>query len=98
MDEFGCTGFNTNRFLKYFGGINKGRPNAEDLKKRESLQKINSNYKEMRRKTKLTKHDSTENWFSRGKTETDKDIPRNERIAGIGFLASNKEAGQLFLN
>jgi flavodoxin len=31
VDEFGCAGFNTNKFLKYFGGINKGRPNAEDL-------------------------------------------------------------------
>jgi len=32
MDEFICPGFNTNVFLKYFGGINKERPNAEDLK------------------------------------------------------------------
>jgi flavodoxin len=32
MGEFGCRGYNTNSFLKYFGGINKGRPNAEDLK------------------------------------------------------------------
>jgi flavodoxin len=32
VDEFGCAGFNTNKFLKYFGGINKGRPNEEDLK------------------------------------------------------------------
>jgi flavodoxin len=32
VDEFICAGFNTNRFLKWFGGINKGRPNAEDLK------------------------------------------------------------------
>ena len=31
VDEFGCLGFNTNAFLKYFGGMNKGRPNAEDL-------------------------------------------------------------------
>ena len=29
--EFNCPGFNTNMFLKYFGGLNKGRPNAEDL-------------------------------------------------------------------
>jgi len=33
IGEFGCAGWNTNSFLKYFGGINKGRPNAEDLKK-----------------------------------------------------------------
>ena len=32
IDEFQCKGFNTNSFLKYFGGINKGRPNSEDLK------------------------------------------------------------------
>jgi len=32
VDEFSCKGFNTNSFLKYFGGMNKGRPNAEDLK------------------------------------------------------------------
>ena len=30
-DDFQCKGFNTNSFIKYFGGINKGRPNAEDL-------------------------------------------------------------------
>lgn len=29
--EFNCGGFNTNSFLKLFGGINKGRPNAQDL-------------------------------------------------------------------
>ncbi len=31
VGEFGCAGFNTNSFLKLFGGINKGRPNDEDL-------------------------------------------------------------------
>ena len=31
VDEFACKGFNTNSFLKYFGGMNKGRPNTEDL-------------------------------------------------------------------
>jgi flavodoxin len=31
VDEFTCAGFNTNSFMKYFGGMNKGRPNAEDL-------------------------------------------------------------------
>ena len=31
VGEFGCQGYNTNSFLKYFGGINKNRPNAEDL-------------------------------------------------------------------
>lgn len=30
--EFGCGGWNTNSFLTYFGGLNKGRPDAEDLR------------------------------------------------------------------
>jgi flavodoxin len=37
VDEFGCAGFNTFSFLKLFGGINKGRPNAEDLKRAEEF-------------------------------------------------------------
>ena len=37
VDEFICAGFNTNNFLKLFGGINKGRPNAEDLKNAEKF-------------------------------------------------------------
>lgn len=32
IGEFSCKGFNTNSFLKYFGGMNKDRPNSEDLK------------------------------------------------------------------
>lgn len=37
VDEFTCAGFNTNSFIKYFGGMNKGRPNAEDLKNAEDF-------------------------------------------------------------
>jgi flavodoxin len=37
IDEFSCKGFNTNSFMKYFGGMNKGRPNAEDLKHAEEF-------------------------------------------------------------
>jgi flavodoxin len=37
IGEFGCAGFNTNKFLKWFGGINKGRPNSEDLKHAEDF-------------------------------------------------------------
>jgi flavodoxin len=37
VGEFSCAGFNTNQFLKWFGGINKGRPNAEDLKRAEAF-------------------------------------------------------------
>ena len=37
MGEFGCRGFNTNSFLKYFGGMNKGRPNVKDLGQAEDF-------------------------------------------------------------
>jgi flavodoxin len=37
VDEFTCAGFNTNSFSKLWGGINKGRPNAEDLKHAEEF-------------------------------------------------------------
>jgi flavodoxin len=39
VDEFSCAGLNTNSFLKLFGGINKGRPNSEDLKHAEEFAK-----------------------------------------------------------
>jgi flavodoxin len=37
IGEFSCVGYNTNSFLKRFGGINKGRPNAEDLRHAEEF-------------------------------------------------------------
>ena len=37
IGEFNCPGFNTNSFLRVFGGMNKGRPNAEDLKHAETF-------------------------------------------------------------
>lgn len=37
VDEFMCPGLNTNSFLKIFGGINKGRPNAKDFKQAEEF-------------------------------------------------------------
>jgi flavodoxin len=37
VDEFQCKGFNTNSFLRLFGGMNKGRPNAKDLKNAEDF-------------------------------------------------------------
>ena len=37
VDEFACKGFNTNSFMKFLGGMNKGRPNAEDLKHAEEF-------------------------------------------------------------
>ena len=39
VDEFICPGWNTNKFLKLFGGINKGRPNENDLKNAEEFAK-----------------------------------------------------------
>ena len=39
VDEFACKGFNTNSFMKYFGGMNKGRPNDEDLQHAEEFAK-----------------------------------------------------------
>jgi flavodoxin len=44
VDNFQCKGFNTNSFLKYFGGMNKDRPNVEDLKNAE---KFAENLKQM---------------------------------------------------
>ncbi len=37
VDEFCCPGLNTNSFLRHFGGLNKGRPNAGDLKRAEEF-------------------------------------------------------------
>ena len=37
VDEFQCKGFNTNSFLRLFGGMNKGRPNDQDLKNAEEF-------------------------------------------------------------
>jgi flavodoxin len=37
VDEFSCAGFNTNSFLRFFGGLNRGRPNIEDLKHAEEF-------------------------------------------------------------
>jgi flavodoxin len=37
IGEFGCAGWNTNSFLKYFGGLNKGKPDAKDLMDAEAF-------------------------------------------------------------
>ncbi|MGB4658881.1 MAG: flavodoxin family protein [Mobilitalea sp.] len=37
VGEFSCKGFNTNSFLKYIGGMNKNRPNSDDLKHAEEF-------------------------------------------------------------
>lgn len=37
LGEFGCAGWNTNSFLNYFGGINRGRPDAGDLRNAEAF-------------------------------------------------------------
>jgi flavodoxin len=48
-DEFQCKGFNTNSFIKFFGGMNRGRPNEVDLGNaeefaRELKQNLESNF------------------------------------------------------
>lgn len=43
IDEFCCKGLNKNSFLKYFGGMNKGRPNADDLKRASNFAKALQN-------------------------------------------------------
>jgi flavodoxin len=37
VSEFSCKGFNTNSFLKYLGGMNKGKPDADDLMNAEAF-------------------------------------------------------------
>lgn len=37
IDEFACKGYNTNSFLKYIGGMNRGRPNDKDLQNAEEF-------------------------------------------------------------
>jgi flavodoxin len=37
IGDFSCPGHNTNSFLKIFGGLNKGRPNANDLRNAEKF-------------------------------------------------------------
>ena len=39
VGEFGCPGFNDNKFLKLFGGLNRGRPSAADLEGARSFAK-----------------------------------------------------------
>jgi flavodoxin len=40
VGEFSCRGWNTNHVLKYFGGLNSGHPDEEDLKKVEEFAKM----------------------------------------------------------
>jgi flavodoxin len=49
IGEFGCAGHNTNSFLKYFGGLNKGHPDAGDLKNAELFAR------DLKRKTGATR-------------------------------------------
>ena len=39
VGEFLCAGLNTNSFLRYFGGLNKGHPDADDLRHAEEFAK-----------------------------------------------------------
>jgi hypothetical protein len=51
IDEFSWAGFNTNSFLTFFGGLNMGRPDAEDLK---YAKEFAENLKENQRKNRMT--------------------------------------------
>ena len=45
VGDFSCKGWDTNSFFKLFGGINKGRPNEEDLEEaREFARGLNDRY------------------------------------------------------
>ena len=46
----------------------------------------------------MSKTEPDENWFLRGKAEADKGIPRNERIAGIGFFFAGSVLVILYLS
>ena len=37
IGEFGCAGWNTNSFLRFFGGLNKGKPDSDDLMNAEAF-------------------------------------------------------------
>jgi flavodoxin len=37
VGEFNCLGLDTNSFLRLFGGLNRGRPNAGDLRRAEEF-------------------------------------------------------------
>ncbi len=51
VGEFNCPGFDSNSLLGFFGGIAKGRPNAEDLKHAEEF---GMKLKQYRKDSKLT--------------------------------------------
>lgn len=49
VDDFQCKGFNTNSFMRFFGGMNKGRPNAEDLQRaKEFAESLNQELREVK--------------------------------------------------
>jgi menaquinone-dependent protoporphyrinogen IX oxidase len=39
VGDFNCAGWNTNSFLKFFGGMNKGKPDFKDLSDAEKFTK-----------------------------------------------------------
>jgi flavodoxin len=57
VGEFACKGFNTNSFLKLFGGMNKGRPNERDLKHAEEFAR-NLKEKLQNHRTESQDHDA----------------------------------------
>jgi len=50
VDEFQCKGFNTNSFMRFFGGMNKGRPSDKDFKNAEEFaQKLKQKFQKNER-------------------------------------------------
>ena len=45
----------------------------------------------------MNKTEPAKNWFSRGKAEADKGVPRNERVVGIGFFFAGSVLMILYL-
>ncbi|HQB84984.1 MAG TPA: hypothetical protein PLZ69_00920 [Candidatus Pacearchaeota archaeon] len=49
MGNFNCSGFDSYNLLKIIGGVNKGRPNEEDIKRAQTfVREIKENYERKR--------------------------------------------------
>ena len=61
VDDFQCKGFNTNSFMKYLGGMNKGRPSPEDFQHaKEFAEKLKQKLQQMLTERIVTQRISSE--------------------------------------
>lgn len=51
VGEFACAGLNTNSFLRFFGGLNKGRPDEKDFRHAEAFGENLNRYKNSEKKS-----------------------------------------------